>query len=138
MRVWNIPPLNKPPFSMYGNVFIKSDRNSCVKTLVGHSDAVWDVKAHATMPLLLSASADGTLKLWDVTNFGLTTTYWYSGTKSDSNSEFKSPTSICWGSHFICAAYRDSTVKIFDVESGAVKLNLNSSTTFGIFTIDYR
>ena len=109
------------------------DRNACVKTLVGHSDAVWDVKAHPTMPWVLSASADGSLKLWDVSNFSLKSTFWYGGSKPNSgDSEFKAPTSICWGNNFICAANRDSTVNILDVESREVKLKLNSCTTFGI------
>ena len=107
------------------------DRNVCIKTLVGHSDAVWDVEAHLTMPLILSASADGTLKLWDVGAFGLKSTYFYNGPKQELYSEFKVPTSVCWAQNSILAAYRDSTVKVFDTESRQLKLNLISATTFG-------
>lgn len=37
-----------------------------VRTFVGHSDVVWSVATHPTnTQLVVSASADGTCRLWD-------------------------------------------------------------------------
>jgi WD40 repeat protein len=33
--------------------------------LRGHKDAIWDVALHPTISLVLTASADETIKLWD-------------------------------------------------------------------------
>ena len=36
------------------------------QTLIGHSDAVWSLSYLGSRPQLLSASADGTVKLWQL------------------------------------------------------------------------
>jgi striatin 1/3/4 len=36
------------------------------RTLVGHTDAIWDLDAHPTSDQLLSASADGTVRVWSL------------------------------------------------------------------------
>lgn len=127
IRVWAIPSLNKPPFSVH-------DTSSKVHTLIGHSDAVWQIQPHMTAPLLLSCSADGSLKLWDVTlsNMHLKSTFWYNGPKTQASlTVFESPTSACWGNgNFLVAAYRNSVVKVFDAETRAITLMMASNLTF--------
>jgi striatin 1/3/4 len=126
IRIFNIPPLNLPMHSPH-------DRSIAVHTLVGHSDAIWEVQPHRVAPLLLSASADGSLKLWDIQNPGLKATYWYSGSTKGSASSFESPTSICWtSSSSMIASYRNSVVKSFDMETRAVHVQFDSNDTFGI------
>jgi WD40 repeat protein len=39
--------------------------------LKGHTDAIWDVALHPTLSLVLTASADESIKLWD---FGASST----------------------------------------------------------------
>jgi WD40 repeat protein len=125
IRIFNIPPLNLPTHSPH-------DRTIAVHTLVGHSDAIWEVSPHLVAPLLLSASADGSLKLWDVQNPGLKTTYWYGGGIKGSASSFESPTSICWSTtSSLIASYRNSVVKSFDMETRAVNVQFESNDTFG-------
>lgn len=42
--------------------------DNVVAFLRGHSDRVWDVTFHPTMPLLASGSDDGTIVIWDLTS----------------------------------------------------------------------
>jgi len=67
IRVWNIPSPAMDPYDAF-------DPSVLAATLVGHTDAVWDLAAwqgtfagaNAThRDHLLSVSADGTVKLWD-------------------------------------------------------------------------
>jgi len=67
IRVWNIPSPGMDPYDAF-------DPSVLAATLVGHTDAVWDLAAWqgafagATATHrdhLLSVSADGTVKLWD-------------------------------------------------------------------------
>ena len=37
------------------------------KKLEGHTDAVWDIAAHPSANVCISASADGTVKIWKYT-----------------------------------------------------------------------
>jgi len=67
IRVWNIPSPGMDPYDAF-------DPSVLAATLVGHTDAVWDLAAwQGTFSgananhrdHLLSVSADGTVKLWD-------------------------------------------------------------------------
>ncbi|RKP02668.1 hypothetical protein CXG81DRAFT_17721 [Caulochytrium protostelioides] len=66
VRVWRVPSPETTaaygPYASHG-----------VQTLVGHTDAVWRVKAHpapSLVRLVASASADGTVKLWSIDGSG--------------------------------------------------------------------
>jgi striatin 1/3/4 len=103
-----------------------------IKRYVGHSDAIWDVKAHPTAPLLLSASADGSLKLWDIQKSVLRSTFWYTGSTKKELSKFESPTSICWkDSNTFYSSFRNSIVSALDVETRLIKITLRGDETFG-------
>jgi striatin 1/3/4 len=101
--------------------------------LVGHSDAVWEIELHETAPLLISASADGSLKLWDIQNFALKSTYWFSGAVKSAGSVFESPTSVCWNnSKSLLASYKNSIVNVVDVETRSISFAFDSNKTFGL------
>ncbi|KAJ3275906.1 hypothetical protein HDV01_006772 [Terramyces sp. JEL0728] len=124
IRIWNIPPLNRPAYSKYEPSYAAS-------TLVGHSDAVWQIKPHPAAPLLISASADGSLKLWDINSESpaLKSTFWYNGFTKSSLSQFESPTSVCWGNaNTVIAAYKNSVVKAFDIQTGTVTTAFENSS----------
>lgn len=58
IRSWRLVPADVDKFSAY------TSYNAA--PLVGHTDAVWALSAHPSAPLLVSASADGTCRLWNV------------------------------------------------------------------------
>lgn len=88
IRVWNLPAEDRGPFSPVGNIFICAlvglmlmfffllfflDPSLNVATYIGHTDAIWDFKLspdNYNGNLLASASADGTVKIWDTQTSG--------------------------------------------------------------------
>lgn len=50
-------------FSLLRMLF--SDPKVLVEKLKGHADAVWSIAYHSSDNRLVSASADGTIKLWE-------------------------------------------------------------------------
>merc|ERR1719295_2355775 len=59
VRVWNMPSPNVDPYDNYNPKVLE-------QTLIGHSDAVWSLSYLGSRHQLLSASADGTVKLWQL------------------------------------------------------------------------
>jgi striatin 1/3/4 len=101
-----------------------------VHNFVAHTDAVWDIKVSSNEqnPLLASASADRSVKLWDSreSHESLQTTL---TCVEDSTA---SPTSIDWLGlqlNQIAVSYQDSIVRLFDIETGNVVLKLQSDET---------
>ncbi|KAL5040121.1 hypothetical protein BDV3_002495 [Batrachochytrium dendrobatidis] len=139
--MWQIPQLDMPLYPAY---------NSKLKQhiYVGHSDMIWDLRLHpmqSQTSLLASASADGTVKLWDTTlaNPSLKTTLWYHGTANRSvksgltgqsapisNKEYETPTITSW-THTdltkLIVGYRNGVVKLFDIETGTEVLQFEAS-----------
>ena len=110
------------------------DTSLKIHTLIGHSDAVWEIQPHRSESLLLSCSADGTLKLWDVTmsNASLKSSFWYHGVRQEFVSDFEVPTSVCWGSgNDLISSYRNSIIKVFDAETHVNTLAFESDKSFG-------
>eukprot|EP00002_Diphylleia_rotans_P009355 TRINITY_DN1947_c0_g2_i1.p1 TRINITY_DN1947_c0_g2~~TRINITY_DN1947_c0_g2_i1.p1 ORF type:complete len:675 (+),score=143.54 TRINITY_DN1947_c0_g2_i1:58-2082(+) len=60
IRQWELPGVNEEPYSTYGRA--KAHR---MAEFIGHSDAIWSLDTHPIQPFVLSASSDGTVKLWD-------------------------------------------------------------------------
>ena len=74
ISVWNLPNLEVDPYDPYGrtsmlllffffNLRPRLDSNVLSKVLQGHTDAVWQLVLADQK--LLSASADGSVRLWD-------------------------------------------------------------------------
>ncbi|KAJ3096729.1 U3 snoRNP protein [Phlyctochytrium planicorne] len=116
---WKIPPTTIETYGQYAN--------AKQHTLVAHTDAVWDVKFCPLFKesILATASADSTVKIWEV-----------DGTRNDLKSTLKLnvadklylPTSLDWLRHEgqkLAVAYRNSNLRIFDVETGSVTLELH-------------
>ena len=62
-----IHAFNNPAYSrnIYKTIYVFSDPNVLAATLTGHTDAVWSLSyLGGNHQQLLSASADGTVKLW--------------------------------------------------------------------------
>ena len=125
-----------------------------VARLEGHSDGVWDVclltASQTGTEHIASASADGTVKIWDVSpgddedgrlasSSGLKLSWTSSGTDGDEEEGSDRKRRIVPTSLAICqsdmtrlaVAYQDSLVRIFDTESGNLALTLKSNETYG-------
>ncbi|KAG8821781.1 hypothetical protein FRC19_007261 [Serendipita sp. 401] len=121
IRVWLIPPPQHSTYSPYEPL-------TAQKELIGHTDAVWGLALLREGSLLVSCSADGTVKVWDVTSIpgALRLTWGYNGVGVDSASGSDEKdvigattveaikTNLKW----VAVGYNDGVVKIFDVETG--------------------
>ncbi|RCH79101.1 hypothetical protein CU098_005638, partial [Rhizopus stolonifer] len=76
IRVWQLPSATSGPFSPV-------DPSLNIATYVGHTDAIWDFKLQ--QDILASASADGTVKLWDTQSKGnlLRSSFTFDGVSSE-------------------------------------------------------
>ena len=62
--------------TFFTRLFTSVDSNVLQDTLVAHTDAIWDLAINSTRCQLLSASSDGTVRLWEPgTSSGLLATY---------------------------------------------------------------
>lgn len=143
VQVWQLPPKDREPYSAF-------DASLNVCRLEGHTDGVWDVcllgGASPDREVIASASADGTVKVWDVSPTGsseqaggeLKLSWTAHGTDGGEEAEGGKakilPTSLA-----LCAsdmtklavAYQDSLVRIFDTETGKLVLTLQSNEGYG-------
>lgn len=62
IRVWHLPSEESGPFSPV-------DPSLNIATYIGHTDSIWDFRL-SRQHLLASASADGTVKIWDTQSTG--------------------------------------------------------------------
>lgn len=62
IRVWSLPSGESGPFSPV-------DPSLSITSYIAHTDAIWDFKL-SKHHLLASASADGTIKIWDTESTG--------------------------------------------------------------------
>jgi striatin 1/3/4 len=124
IRVWTIPPPHHTTYSPYEPLTSRGD-------LVGHTDAVWGLSLMREGSLLVSCGADGMVKVWDVGGAGpgsLRLSWGYGGAagvdvpgSSEAGAEVVGATAveaIKTVLRWVAVGYRDSVVKIFDVESG--------------------
>ena len=136
IRVWALPPRERETYAPF-------DPALEIATLEGHTDAVWDL---AVIPLrvqdealLATASADGTVKIWNTDHLAspLRLSWRYNGVASAEGDESKDlpvpiSVSICNSDmRKIIVTYSNSIVKLFDVESGKETLKLKSDETYG-------
>ncbi|ORY01712.1 WD40 repeat-like protein [Basidiobolus meristosporus CBS 931.73] len=135
IRIWSLPSPSRDLYSY-------NESALCYHVLVGHSDSVWDVKLlpGQNSHKIASASADGTVKIWDVEHrlTILQSSIGYDGVNVGGDSilmdEYSTnPTSIEF-SHSepnkLMVAYQNSIIRLFDIETGQPVLNFNSDATY--------
>ncbi|CAG8553471.1 17547_t:CDS:10 [Funneliformis caledonium] len=136
IRVWNFPSSKR---DTYGPV----DPSLNLTTYIGHTDAIWDLRLfpvpNQNIQLLASASADGTVKIWDTEAEGspLKCSWSYYGVNSEEtvNGEGRPPipTSVDFvhsDLKKIAVSYQNSIIKLFDIKSGQSILTFKSDDTY--------
>ena len=111
-----------------------SDTDVLAATLKGHSDAVWSLSYNTSRQHLLSASSDGTVKLWSPTS---KTQPLIRSFENDTTTSAL-PTSVDWVrddlTHMV-AAYSNADCVIYDIETGnpVIKLETTQVWTYVFF-----
>lgn len=113
---WNVPSSNIDQHEAY-------DAKVLPERLKGHGDIVWSVAYHSSDNRLVSASSDGTIKLWEPGNFGeplMRTIEPAEGGRVPTSVDFVStePTQLL-------AAYTQALARIIDIETGNVLLSFD-------------
>lgn len=100
IRSWNIPSLKRDAYEPYQSLHFKS--------YIGHTDIVWDVLAHPVESVIVSCSADSTIKIWDAET-------------ADLRHTMKSPdaTQMCWSTDykFMCIGSVSGAVQLLNLET---------------------
>lgn len=153
---WQMPPRDRDTYAPF-------DSNLNVTRLEGHTDGVWDVCLIATAgpsnshnglssgadvnkEILASASADGTVKIWDVSpqrddlraasGGALKLSWTAAGTEGSEENAFKPiPTSLALcqtDMTKLAVAYQDGIIRIFDTETGKLVLSLPTGDNSGV------
>ena len=103
-----------------------SDTDVLAATLKGHSDAVWSLSYNTSRQHLLSASSDGTVKLWSPTS---KTQPLIRSFENDTTTSAL-PTSVDWVrddlTHMV-AAYSNADCVIYDIETGNPVIKLETT-----------
>lgn len=127
--IWSLQPERQDPYAPFSS-------KHRLGQYIGHSDVVWDLKIHPLIQLLASASADGTVKLWDASTCknALKTTITYNGVPNDSqDASLPKPISLNFlPSDYkkMIVSYQDSSMKMFDIEKGKEILSFKSKETY--------
>ncbi|KAK6759048.1 hypothetical protein RB195_016333 [Necator americanus] len=113
---WNVPSTTGDPYEAY-------DPKVLSERLRGHKDSIWSIAYHSSDNRLVSASSDGTIKLWEPGNFGepLLRTL-------EAPVVGLIPTSVDFVStepSQLLAAYTSSTANIIDIETGTTILSFD-------------
>lgn len=119
---WNMPSPNVDPYDTY-------ESNVLAGTLVAHTDAVWGLAYSGIKNQLLSCSADGTIRLWNLQE-KLPCICTYNGDK-----ERGIPTSVdfigCDPAHMVTSFNTGSAV-IYDLETSQSLVMLSSQVDSGL------
>ncbi|KAI8641506.1 WD40-repeat-containing domain protein [Parasitella parasitica] len=129
IRVWKLPGEERGPFSPV-------DPSMNEATYIGHTDAIWDFKLspdnyHSN--LLASASADGTVKIWDTQTSGnlLKSSWTFDGISTEGALKDKvAPTSLDFCQtdiHKIAVSFANAKIRLYDVETGQVIMTMKGS-----------
>ena len=104
-----------------------------IRTMSGHTDAVWDVAVHPNREaLLFSASSDGTVKIWNhkrLSNPCLQTIMHPSG---DSQYIPTSLTVLATDSTQLLVAYNDSSISVVDIETSEILHTMKTPSSSGV------
>ncbi|KAL1917216.1 uncharacterized protein VTP21DRAFT_4872 [Calcarisporiella thermophila] len=128
IRVWRLPSMDRGAYTSY-------DPSLQITTYVGHTDAIWDIRAfpihvEGRPYLIASASADGTVKLWDTNaeKSPLRSSILYA---QDTNSPVPTSIEFCHTDlKKILVAYSNSVIKMFDLETSQCVSTFESASTY--------
>ena len=127
IRVWELLPPSQV------NAFAQApDKGYCVGVWASHSEAIWDLKHHPVDGLILSASADGIVKLWKTVDTCTSIENWKSGKSSASllknftyptsdGERFHIPTCTAWlvtELNSFLVGYTTPFLNVFDKQTG--------------------
>lgn len=126
LRVWELPDMSlNDPYAERGKAI-----NFDLAVLKGHTDAIWDVAFHPKQSLVLTASADETVKLWDFEAKAGDALKFSAAYPEVGKSVVA--TSICFLPYDLnkwVAGYTSSSLGIFDIESGKCVQQMHAQAT---------
>ncbi|QRV89951.1 striatin-like protein [Ceratobasidium sp. AG-Ba] len=132
IRIWAFPPESHQPYAPYDPSFSRGE-------LVGHTDVVWGLAVVRDGTWLASGSADGKVKVWEVSENGgnLRLSWGYNGTEHEvpegQEEEFV-PVVAVEGIKSdlkkVAVAYANCIIKVFDIETGKELTRLDASETY--------
>ena len=141
IRVWSLPSANRTTYAPF-----EASTGVARATLVGHTDAVWDIGLVRNETTLVSCGGDGAVKVWDVSSvvedgsgggylklswgyYGVTDG---SGVETDKNGLGATTLDpIKTDLRMVAVAFRDAIVKLFEIETGLECGKLNSNISYG-------
>jgi striatin 1/3/4 len=133
IRIWLLPHPNRTTYAAF-----EANVGLAHATLVGHTDAVWDLALVRNETTLVSCGAEGSIKVWDVSGNELggklKGSWGYNGSESESPGDGPGATSleaVKTDLRTIAVAFRDAIVKLFDLETGKETGRLNSDISYG-------
>ncbi|GJJ12461.1 hypothetical protein Clacol_006703 [Clathrus columnatus] len=130
--MWRLPPAHVNTYAPYDTL--------CMARFSGHADAIWDLVLLRNETLLVSSGADGRVIVWDVNSVTTGTpckpklTWGYAGLGQELDGLSTQPVAVTalepvrTQLKTIAVAYRDSVVKLFDVDTGKVLQKLLPTT----------
>jgi len=132
IRIWLLPHPNRTTYAAF-----EANVGLAHATLVGHTDAVWDLALVRNETTLVSCGAEGSIKVWDVSGNELggklKLSWGYNGSESESPGDGPGATSleaVKTDLRTIAVAFRDAIVKLFDLETGKETGRLNSDISY--------
>jgi WD40 repeat protein len=108
--------------------------SSAISVLEGHTNCIWGLAVPGTQqPLLASAAADYTVKIWDTRTHSrspLRASFKYT---SNDDEEKWNPTCVSWDweGRGVIIGWENANVEIWDVEQGTATIKLMSNDTAG-------
>ncbi|KAI7901369.1 WD40-repeat-containing domain protein [Cokeromyces recurvatus] len=129
IRVWKLPAEDHGLFSPV-------DPSLNMATYIGHTDAIWDFKFSSTKyqkTLLASASADGTIKIWDTESTGslLKSSLTFDGILTEDTELNKvAPTSLDYchtDINKLVVSFVNAKIRLYDIETGQVIMTFKGS-----------
>lgn len=134
IRVWVLPPSLHTTYAPFDPAL-----GLAHGTLIGHTDAVWDITLVRDESFLVSCGADGSVKLWDVSGAGsemhLKLSWGYAGIEAPVTSEqgpgATSIESIKTNLRQVAVAFSNAVVKLFDLSTGTEISKLNTDISYG-------